>query len=206
MSYQSDRNNYCRDNLKLIFVQNNHRPYCICLQDQQANGVWDAICCVFWESYKQKLHSQGDTEIQIFKHVQSGYGLDLSVCGVPAGWTIGPDRSSSPSSVHSFHFSTSSRPALGDHAHSYPVGTGISLLGGKAVGRGIIHLQLVSRSRECEAIYSLLHTLSWCRAWLVKQKNKFAFGLQVTTVRFMCLQSQSINIAWPRLHHNTDIC
>jgi hypothetical protein len=48
-------------------------------------------------------------------------------------------RSSSPSMVKNFLFSTLSRPTLGVHPTSYPMGTGGSFPGGKAAGADADH-------------------------------------------------------------------
>jgi hypothetical protein len=65
-------------------------------------------------------------------------------------------QSSSPGRVKNFHFSTSSRPALG----STKPPRGLS-------GRGVkltIHLELVPRTRKCGSIHPLPHTPSWHNA------------------------------------------
>jgi hypothetical protein len=84
-------------------------------------------------------------------------------------------RSSSPSRVKNFLFSTSSRPVLGSTQPTIrwvPWATSPGGLTGKSVNL-TTHLQLVPRSRICEFIHPLPHTPSWCSASLVKHRYNF---------------------------------
>jgi hypothetical protein len=63
-------------------------------------------------------------------------------------------RSSSPSRVMNFLFSTSSRPSLGSTQHRIQWGPGALSSGVKRQGREA-HLQLVLRSRKCGSLHPL---------------------------------------------------
>jgi hypothetical protein len=77
------------------------------------------------------------------------------------------DRGSSPGRVKNFHFSISSRPALG--STQPPIQWVPGALSRGYSGRGVkltAHLQLVPRSRICGSIYPLPHVPSWHNASL----------------------------------------
>jgi hypothetical protein len=78
--------------------------------------------------------------------IATGYGLDDQGGG-----------SSSPGRVNNFHFSISSRPALGS---TQPPIKWVKRQGREAD----FHLQLVPRSRKCGSIHPLPYTSSWRNA------------------------------------------
>jgi hypothetical protein len=78
----------------------------------------------------------------------------------------------------------SSRPALGSIQPPIQWSPGVIFRGYS--GRGLkltTHLQLVSRSRKCGSIHSLLHAPPWRTAYLVKYRSNFTLPfLKITSL------------------------
>jgi hypothetical protein len=89
-------------------------------------------------------------------------------------------RSSSPGGVNNFHFSTSSRPALG--STKPPIQWVRGALSPGLSGRDVkltTHLQLVERSWKRGSTHPLPYTPSWRCAYLVKYGDNFTFFYHV---------------------------